>query len=429
MALALAIAGAVATALGGATAANGVARSCGWQAQLSGDQINVVDPDQHANYWIAALPIPPGGSVEMHGRYPHSRYFSFVTYSARTQGIDVLHDTDVVPDAGSSNPFIAGADRALGGSYTVHVVDALKPAGGRAPNTLYNQGTEQTNPNAVMTYLMMRVYVADRGLDISGGVGLPDLTLINPDGSRQSLPACPDPVPNLGITETEAAAGTRDGPPRTGALAHDPPRWRKATNVVSFVGVQQTTDNQLTGDTVYPALIPTTDKYGPSGGGYQNPDNSYLATFVSREHGQVVVMRGLAPTTPHTYAGGGRMGTGQLRYWSLCTGQPYTTQYLGCVFDEQVPLDRNGRYTIVMSTASGRPANAATQCGVAWVPLGPQPQTKVIYRNMLPAPGFRYSVQAARPDHEAADMGPYFPSLEYVATTENFERNFGCPAR
>src|SRR5260370_31914148 len=85
--------------------------SCGWAAEISGDQLNVAFPDEAARYWGADLPIPPGFHVEVDGRYPHARYISFITYDGATPAIDGIHDTQIAPNRGSINPFGAAAVR------------------------------------------------------------------------------------------------------------------------------------------------------------------------------------------------------------------------------------------------------------------------------------------------------------------------------
>ena len=121
------------------------------------------------------------------------------------------------------------------------------------------------------------------------------------------------------------------------------------------------------------------------------------------------------------------MGTGQVRFWSMCTGDYPSTATYACVVDKDMPVDRHGDFTLVISTAAARPANAVARCGVAWLPAGPTGQTVVIMRNMLPAPGFAQAIQNVQPGHEQAQMGPYFPLSRYYQTKNDFER-LGCPA-
>ena len=77
------------------------------------------------------------------------------------------------------------------------------------------------------------------------------------------------------------------------------------------------------------------------------------------------------PTTPQTYAGQRRMGSGQLRFWSLCSGESRVTlRTHDCVSDRELPIDSGRRYTVVVSEAADRPSNATESCGVSWVDWG-----------------------------------------------------------
>jgi hypothetical protein len=119
------------------------------------------------------------------------------------------------------------------------------------------------------------------------------------------------------------------------------------------------------------------------------------------------------------------MGTGQLRYWSMCTANR-TTQTYGCAVDEDVPVDDDGYFTVAISTAANRPANAVPQCGVAWLPWGLDPKGIVFMRNMLPSAGFAEAIQNAQPGAEQQTMGDYYPQGSYYATPSDFEQQVGC---
>jgi len=137
-----------------------------------------------------------------------------------------------------------------------------------------------------------------------------------------------------------------------------------------------------------------------------------VAAFVNRGFpaGPVLVLTGKLPTTPRTGAKVKTMGTGQLRYWSMCQNESlFTTKGAGCAYDAQIPVDRKGNYTIVTSTAGDRPKNATTKCGVAYIPWpkagdgdGNLNDGFLLVRNMLPAPTFKQAIQNTKtPGDEA----------------------------
>lgn len=406
-------------------------RSCGWVARISGDQLNVAFPDAAAKYWIALLPLPPGGHVELRGPFPHARYISFIDYTAATQAIDGIADDQIVPDGGSTNPFVAGANRgASRRSYTVQIVPGSVPAN-RAPNTIYTtsaDGSKVSTPGTV--FVIYRVYEPDRGLDIAGGVSLPAITIVDSTGARNALPDCPDDsLPDLGLRQQLAAAGSSGSSPlpNTGVGSRNPPVWVRYTNAANGVATGAL-DNDVTGDNVYPPVSSATD-LAPSGGFYENIHNAYMTSYYSAGFGAVLAYRARAALTPATVDGEATMGSGQLRYWSFCTNNALT-MYYDCVNDDAVAVDAAGSYTVAISTAANRPKNATTACGVTWLPAGPTPQSIVILRNMLPAPGFANAIQNAHQGSERQTLGPYYPVGTYYQSVSDFEQ-LGChpPAR
>lgn len=400
---------------------------CGWQQQFSANANNIAYPDAAANYWVSVVPIPAGGSVELQGAYPHARYMSLTSYTLAAQSIDGLVDTNIMPDEGSANPFETGANRsATDRNFTLSVVDAAVPASGRAPNTVYTSSADHSRtspPHSVI--LLWRVYAPDAGLDNAGGVPLPGLTVVSDAGNRTELDTCAAATPTQ-VTPGPSPQGRlpADYSPRpAGAVGTDPPTWHRFTSTAGAVATN-ITDNELMQQTLYPLAQDLTAS-SPAGGFFDNPDNKYVYTSMDSELGNVLVLKGKAPTTPQTLAGEPTMGTGQLRYWSVCTESPSTTAFLGCAHDEQIPVDANGDYTVVISAASRRPHNATLDCGVTWLPAGSAQQTLLLLRHMLPSPGFTGSVQNAQPGDEAATMGEYLPTSTYFDTTESYEAT-GC---
>ncbi len=88
--------------------------------------------------------------------------------------------------------------------------------------------------------------------------------------------------------------------------------------------------------------------------------------------GEVVVIRGKAPTTPRTFKGDSVMESGaQVCYWSITTNEfSPTNNVVDGAFDEQLPLDENGYYTLVVSLPVNRPQNAHEKFGVKWMDCG-----------------------------------------------------------
>jgi hypothetical protein len=406
----------------GALASASTARSCGWLIEPTANAQNILFPDTGTEYLGAVVPVPPGGSVEITGEFPHARYMSFVGYTTTLQPTTHLYDAQIVPDPGSSNPFLPGADRnVVNRSYTIHIVSGKPPASGGAPNTIYTTNSSGQSGSG----FAYRIYSPDNGTGQFGGVPAPVISVVLSNGTKVTLPTCSAPPSDALLTSTLAGAGFPNGVlPAAGVLAAPTPAWHKYVNApngyAQFLlgGEHVPTSVQSEAATLTAEL--------PAGLG-ENPDNKYVFTDLSREFGEVVEFRAKLPTTPHTLDGEATMGTGQLRYWSMCTGNT-TTQTLGCTMDEQTPIDRAGDFTVVVSTAADRPADATLKCGIAWLPWGAEPQGVVLMRNMLPSPSFAQAIQNVTPGDEKAVMGDYYPTGRYFATPTAFQKAAGCPA-
>lgn len=398
--------------------------SCSWGLQVSPDKTNFAYPDTGATYWASNMPIPDGGYLEISGRFPHARYLSLTTYSPQSAAVDGLNDAAIDPDPGSSNPFRADADRTTADrSFTVRLVKGQAPQQDRPANTLYTTSADgarsAANNSAVF---VMRVYLPDHGTNMAGGVPLPTVTLVDATGHRTPITACA-PVTDPAPPADPGTGGSLLATPG-GLFGIDPPRWTKFTNLATGVA-GLLLGNEITGDTVLPEVRALTTQLGGSGGFFENPDNKYIATGMDTGLGQVLVLHGKAPTTPHTLDGQSRMGTGEVRYWSICTNNPYTTAVYQCAYDEQIPLAPDGTYTIAISTGPNRPTNATPTCGITWLPAGPLPQSALLLRNMLPATTFPNAIQTLTPGQEHQGMGPYYPGGTYYKTVADFEAT-GC---
>jgi hypothetical protein len=408
-----------------ATEASATTGPCVLWLQPQSDRENIVWPEITTTYEAGLVPVIPGGYTEIHGQFPHARFFSFQTSGENGKNITGWADYQIKPDRGSSNPFLPGANRTVTHrSYTVRLLDAEVPAKGPAQNTLYSSSSSSGAVSAPGTALVtLRYYLPDLGMSRTGGVPAPTVTLVTPTGQRIPTPTCTDNLGDPGYTQTIASVGPQTSvAPGSGPLvAHRTPVWHKYVNAPSAY-VQWTFDNDTLGSLYSPA---TNVSYQLPAGFFENIYNKYVTTTMSTAFGQVLVFRGRLPTTPHTFDGEKRMGTGQLRFWSMCTGDVETTVTYGCDVDETVPVNSHRYFMIAISTAAARPANATAGCGVAWLPAGPPGQTLVIMRNMLPARGFKQAIQNVTPGSEKAMMGPYYPVGRYYQTTADFEA-LGC---
>jgi hypothetical protein len=390
-------------------------------------------PDSGATYWLTQLRLPPGATLEFQGSFPHARHLSFNTYDPAGRPVDRLSDIMIVPDGGAQNPYIPGAPRDVTErGYRIRLAEADLKAGepmaerdaARPVNTLYAPA------NGKPVQLWMRVYVPDTGLDARGGVPLPQPVLILADGTRlEGKALCDRIVLREGAVIMASMAA---GPNRTllhlksRTSAYHPaqpvPQWVYFFNppyalVPHLIGTRFQFLN---------GLLSTKRK----GGFYSTLDNTYIATLVDRRHGEVLVIRGKAPTTPRTRSGEALMQEGQLRYWSFCKYRSlHDPDVDSGIFDEEAPLNSEGWFTIVVSRPEDWPTNATVANGVAWMDwgtvgdsLGNPDGGMLVYRHMIPSADFTQSLFAIRkPQDMHQVLGDYLPAARYMSR-EEFER-------
>ena len=278
---------------------------CSWPVESTGQGIlNVATQDTNTTYWFMPIDTSRWKSVVIQGIYPNARFFNFATYDQRGLLTDTLFDSDIVPDSGGSNPFTMAAtgSRSANASYTVNI----GASNGGSPNFLSVGGNR-------LAFLVYRVIVPDKGLDRSGGVGVPAVTLVAQNGSMRRLRPCPfagaesslgNMIPVLIASGFTEAAGFLQG--------------------ILSAANQQTS---IAGSCI--ASSPGRQvavSFGPAPGTdfFPNPPTAYLQTpNVCFQPNKIVVVRGRALVYPNTYLGGSVLepvfdGQVQVRYWSMC---------------------------------------------------------------------------------------------------------------
>lgn len=330
---------------------------CGW-APVG----NVLFPDLNARYWKVVVPVRSGQQVRVTGQFPHARYTAYALQGAAGSG-DAVNDAQITPDTGSANPFLAGADRNVAArAYTLHVVPGDAPSSGRAPNTLY-AGDGFVAQHAVT--LVHRIYDVDAAVDqATGGVSFPIVEAVDATGAVATRCDSNRGGVTPGANFAPLPAGADTG---IGAVGTNPPSWQKFVNTAT--AYSQILHSDLLGDALYDTVSGATS--GTSSGGLgANVDNQYISALVNSNYGKVLALTATMPSYPETYQGQSPMGSGQVRYWSMCSEIFTTTQAVQCIPDHAVPLRTDRTFTIVVSAPGDRPRNATEDCGVAWLPMG-----------------------------------------------------------
>ena len=351
---------------------------CAWLGESDQRDVNVGAPDLDAFYVQDELVPDASSAVTIRGRFPDARYFSFHAYDAQGNVLGSIYDQQIAADRGSTNPY-RHASRGARDFYTVHVVFTPAPAH-RAANTLYVDPAK-SGPVATLIY---RIYVPRTTSDPSGDVGYPAVTIARGGQTVVEQGGCVTSPPPFGsdIWKLESENDYPDAfPTPASSAATEIPTWTRS--------------------------------YGSRLG---NEQNAYLGAILSREFGDLVVIHTRAPSFPDTLRGRPPFAGAQLRYWSFCTYDDQGQAGWGCAAD-YASAARHGTVTYVISDPGQRPFNATARTGVAWLPWGAtQSSIQVVYRNMLPAPSFRYAAQRIKQGQSAKSvMGPYYPQAAYCS--------------
>ncbi len=410
-------------------------RDCFWmRGPHSGDPyINLAYPDSNVYYWAAAFSTPPGSEVYLEGEFPFSRYMSIISYDGRGRPIESLADYLIEPNEGSINPYLPGNNRLESNrTYKIKVLnqnsDFKRETGKisqiKSENTLH---APSYGPN--QQTIIYRIYLPDNGLAPLGGVKLPQI-IINHEGKElRGKDACLALKSSQDLALTLDAAGippmqyrelaSQPDKPITWP-AQNPPEWYIQLDRQSLIGI-------YTGE--FNSNAPRS-----TGGFFPNLDNHYLRTIINRKFGKVLIIRAKAPKTPKTFNSNPIYEDNQLRYWSICSNQSFgNTRVNDCLFDEEIPLDSKGYFTLAISRLEDRPRNATNECGIAWLPIADDGDGVfdedvgiVQFRHMLSRDDFPFSIQSVENQGEVKMvMQEYFPKGQYLMTNQ-VESFFPC---
>jgi hypothetical protein len=405
---------------------------CFWTGPFTAKnpKTNAAFPGTEITYWGARFTTPPGAVLTLKGRFPHARYSSFNAYENNGASASALSDREIRPDRGSVNPSIPGKNRSAGNRRYTVTVRGEAPPSKASRNTLYAEPVTGASQD-----ILYRVYIPDRGRNLSGGTGLPSPSLKLPGGGVLRGQAMCDQ-----LNSNHDYKGTLLSPQTYQTLLNAPgkdpetnpalPKFEffKYFNLLNVFARyraddfwQEAWDNNPTEE----------------GTQYNNGDARYMIGPYSFRFGEVLAIHGRMPTTPRTLNGQSRTRAGQLVEWDICGIQSLvTTRTYRCLFDEQIPMrSRKRHYVVLFSKPQQRPSNARRECGVAWLPADPAGDGagrtdagQLLTRNILPSPGFKRSVwDVTTPFNARETMGPFYPRGTYMEKKQ-FEAR-GCPFR
>ena len=395
--------------------------------------INLAYPDANVFYWAATFTMPEDVELYLDGDFPLARYMSIISYDGRGRPLESLADYLIEPEKDSINPFINSNSRIdKNRAYKIQVLNNSpvtdRETGKISKISSYNTlNAPSYGPNQQL--IIYRVYLPDNKTGPLGGVNLPQLKVIKDGKTYAGNDACKilNVSQNLAITIDAAGIppmmyrelASQTDKPETWP-AKNPPEWYIQMDRQSLIGI-------YTGEFNNKAPRST-------GGFFPNLDNHYLRTIINRKYGKVVLLKAKAPLTPKTYNSNPTYKENELRYWSVCSNQSFgNTRVNDCLFDEEIPLDKNGYFTIFVSRLKDRPRNANKECGYAWLPMADdgdgvfdEDVSIIQFRHMLARDDFSNSIQSVKSQNDTKKvMKEYFPKSRYFMKNQ-VESFFPC---
>ncbi|MFL6246754.1 MAG: hypothetical protein ACJ74H_12060 [Thermoanaerobaculia bacterium] len=375
-----------------------------WSIPFSGTKHWVLfDPDMNATYWYYAVTREESDTTGFRftGKFAHARYQAYNVYNDETKDLvwgddpthkSALSDVDIVPDAGSNNPFLLGVPRDTPDrDYTMWVVPEGADTAGLTNVITFPASVTQLS-------IFLRVYLPDQNAGLSGGVPLP--TIESFDTATGSPAPC---LPTRSILKDDGGGDDGTTAPNPGA----------------------NTDGQVR-------------FYRLGGGGlYPNEDSAYLATIFKEIGNSVAIIRFKPPTYTDTSDPAGIIpAQAMTRYWSFNVYSIKITNVTACLADYQAVVAKDGFVYIVLGRRT--PELLEKTEGMNFLPWGPHDEILFVYRNITPNAQFPYSA-AAVPIYseeqtasaetfigEYAPIGVYTTEEQFLQQTDPtalFERN------
>ena len=292
--------------------------------------------------------VEAGGRVRIRGQYPQARYFAFHPNDEDLNNLKTLRDRDLDPDPGSVNPFREEPDTSGPHYYTAWLVFDQPPAE-PAANTYYVGARKDGIKPTRWVWNMLRLYASDLGNGPnSGGVPLPAVTLFDREGEIvQHFDECEPFLPGEAHPETDILFPVL---PIADHRAEDPPTWSTSSNFDS------------PSDTL------------------ANADVQYLLTTFSRRFGDIMVIRARQLKTPNTREGEPVSDPdSDIRLFTLCTYNIWSGSARQCLLDQDLLVDDEGFYTLVIADEAHRPANLESE-RATWIDWGPYLDGQLTWR-------------------------------------------------
>lgn len=354
--------------------------------------------DYNASYNTFPYAVDPDVEIVIKGQFPYARYLSFSVIGKADLTIATIPDYKLIPDLGSINPFLQGADwNAKNRSYTLKIRFTAPPEGsdhfvpGAGNNIVYAGTMPNGVPNTHGT-IGLRIYVPSIGYDNTGGVGFPKIMYV---------PATTDRTYSNVIESTNQTTFYNPSKQKNNSVQNEwynspPEKNRKEECDISWRTLSRAS-----------ALIQ-----------YDYNDGYILSDILQRDPSKLLFLRWKAPTFPDTYRNIGILGNEDMRYWSMSFVSKVGLLGLYTLADFETVIDKNGYVNLVISFGARRPSCVTTENGFSWIDASNLPliPLQLFYRNKIVSDHFPYSAKNI-PEGDIVSpevMGEYYPCGKYV---------------
>jgi hypothetical protein len=326
--------------------------------------------------------IPEGGKAVFRGEYPFSRYFAFHPSDFDTNTYPSLLDEKLQPDPGSMNPFAGPVDESANRRFSAQITFTATPddPADHEPNTCYASTTRLGKPNQAV-FVIYRTTGSELGAlpPNNTGVLLPSITVYDADGSEVAH-----------YDEIEPYTRGMALPVETTQFAPLP--------IPDHRGL------------LWPEKFVTKSNWGLDYDLLASDDILYLVSPYTDRLGEVFVTRAKAFTAPDTPREPVYTPGKDVRGWTVTTYNFWAGVCNSALIDNEIPSDDEGCFTLVVSTAENRPANAVPENGVAWLDWGPYMDGQLTFRMLVRRnPKLAALKKAIDSGQATPEIAPYVP--------------------
>jgi hypothetical protein len=373
--------------------------------------------DQNASYYIFPYEVNPKNEIIIKGRFPYVRHFSFTVANTPTHRlVDSVAGRELIPDPGSTNPFLSGANwDATNRNYTLKIRFTAPPDGSNhfvpsAGNNVIYAGTLENGAPNRFGLIILRIYVPSIGYDKTGGVDLPFITYCSAIQEKEyHNNSC------LKKYERYPVSKRYDSTNQLNKNKLNQTFFEDYMNLDYFSN-SKTKNN---GGRNYGSDCDLTwRRFKPE---FAQPEGNtiYIASNrIERDQGKLLFISWKAPKFPDTYHNIGILGNEDMQYWSMNIITPIGLLGLYSISDYQTIIDKNGYVNLVISFGAPRPSGVTPEHGFTWVDASKLPLVPLflLYRNNQIAPNFPYTAENITPNDIVPPqvMGNYYPCAKYV---------------